>query len=303
MSYQMPDLSRIDWKDLKIAIVGGDEREQEIARLAADTGADVSVYGFPMGDDGPAGTRRASSPTDAVENADFILFPIPGMSRDGAIFATEKIVPDAAMLSHAKDGAHLIMGLPHPDLTAVCEQLGFGLHEYESDRELMLLRMPSIVELALKLIIENTKVSIHGSNTVVVGQGNVAHTLTRDLILLGARVTVAARNPVQRAEATVVGANAITLDRLGDAVTECDICLSAVPAPVVTKEVIDRMPRSVFLADFAAPPGGVDLDYAKSVGINCLWGRALGRRAPITVGRSQWKGIAERIVRLVEARR
>ena len=125
---------------------------------------------------------------------------------------------------------------------------------------------------------------------------------TRDLILLGASVTVAARNPVQRAEAIVIGARAVTLDQLPEVVTDCDICLSAVPAPVVTAAIIDLLPKSAFLADFAAPPGGVDLDHARSLGINCLWGRALGRRAPITVGRSQWKGIAERIIKYVEER-
>lgn len=298
----MPDMTRIDWSALRIAIVGGDEREQEITRLAVETGASVAVFGFPMPEDGIPGARLATSAADALEAADFILFPIPGMSNEGALFATEKIIPDAAMLGRARPDAHLIMGLPHDNLIATCAEMGLGLHEYETDTELMLLRMPSIVEMALKLIIENTKVSIHGSKVVVVGQGNVAHTLTRDLILLGASVTVAARNPVQRAEAIVIGARAVTLDQLPEVVTDCDICLSAVPAPVVTAAIIDLLPKSAFLADFAAPPGGVDLDHARSLGINCLWGRALGRRAPITVGRSQWKGIAERIIKYVEER-
>ncbi|MDE0530503.1 MAG: dipicolinate synthase subunit DpsA [Albidovulum sp.] len=301
--YEMPDMTTIDWASLKIAVVGGDEREQEISRLAAASGASVSVFGFPLGDNPPKSVHVAEDATDAVRDADFVLFPIPGMNEDGSIFSTEFIVPDEAMLGRAKKGAHVIMGLPHPNLVETCGKLGIGCHEYESDRELMLLRMPSIVELALKLIIENTKVSIHGSKTLVVGQGNVAHTLTRDLVLLGANVTVAARNPVQRAEAIVVGARAIPLDGIGDEVEDCDIVLSTVPALVVSRDVIDRMPGSVFLADFAAPPGGVDLDYARAIGINCLWGRALGRRAPITVGRSQWKGIAERIIKLVGARK
>ena len=215
MIYEMPDMTTIDWGALKIAVVGGDEREQEVSRLAAASGASVSVFGFPLGENPPNGVHIAKDATDAVRDADFVLFPIPGMNEDGSIFATEAIIPDEAMLGTAKKGAHVIMGLPHPNLVATCNKLGIGCHEYESDRELMLLRMPSIVELALKLIIENTKVSIHGSKTLVVGQGNVAHTLTRDLILLGANVTVAARNPVQRAEAIVVGARAVPLDRIG----------------------------------------------------------------------------------------
>lgn len=303
MNYKMPDISSIDWKKLKIAIVGGDEREKEIARLVLETGANVSVFGFPIGKEGISGAIIGKTASETIKDADFILFPIPGMSEDGALFSKDKIYPNEKMLSAAKRNAHLIMGLPHPSLTKVCQKLGLGLHEYETDKELMLLRMPSIVELALKIIIENTKVSIHGSNIVVVGQGNVAHTLTRNLILLGADVTVSARNPIQRAEAIVIGAKAISLSELGDAVVNCDICLSAVPAPLITKEIIDRMSQSVFIADFAAPPGGVDFDYARSKNIRCVWGRGLGRRAPITVGRSQWKGIAERIIKIVKERK
>lgn len=302
LPYDLPDLTAVNWPGLRIAVIGGDEREQEIARLAAATGASVRVYGFPMPEGGIPGTTHAASLAEAIAGAHYVLFPIPGMTADGAIFATEKIIPDPALLSQAAKGAHVIMGLPHPNLVAYGRDLGIGIHEYETDRELMLLRMPSIVEMALKHIIENTKVSIHGARAVVVGQGNVAQSLTRLLILMGAHVTVAARNPVQRAEAIALGARAVGLERLKDVVGDADIIASSVPAPVVTPDIIDRMRPDVFLADFAAPPGGVHLDYAKSKGIRALWGRALGRRAPVTVGRSQWKGIAERIVKLEGAK-
>jgi len=41
-----------------------------------------------------------------------------------------------------------------------------------------------------------------------------------------------------------------------------------------------------------APPGGCDLNHATRTGRKAIWARALGRRAPITVGASQWLGIA-----------
>ena len=37
----------MNWRELTIAIVGGDRREQEIARCASATGAAVKAYGFP----------------------------------------------------------------------------------------------------------------------------------------------------------------------------------------------------------------------------------------------------------------
>jgi dipicolinate synthase subunit A len=73
---------------------------------------------------------------------------------------------------------------------------------------------------------------------------------------------------------------------------------STVPAPAVDKEILGCLPRGGSLVmDLAAPPGSVDLTTAGDLGHRAIWARGLGRRAPVTVGRSQWMGIK----RLIEA--
>lgn len=290
------------WKALKIAVLGGDEREQEIARLAATTGAEVVAYGFPMPDGGIAGVRVAESQEDALKKADFVLCPIPGIADNGSIFATEKIILREDLLSLMKKGGQLILGKADPGLEQAARKAGITLHEYEHDRELMLLRAPAIVEGALKIAIENTRITLHNARCCVVGQGNIGTVLTRTLVALGARVTVAARNPVQRAQAVTLGADAIDLDRLPAAAGEFDMIFSTVPAPLVNKAVIDGLPVHALVMDLSAPPGGVDLDYARKTGHAAIWARALGRRAPVTVGASQWVGIT-RIMNAVLAER
>ena len=164
----------------------------------------------------------------------------------------------------------------------------------------MLLRAPAIVEAAVKIIIENTAITIHDSNICVVGQGNIGTVLTRTLVALGAHVTVAARKPAQRASAYTLGAKGLPLEQLTEAAPGFDMIMSSVPAPIVTKEVIDQLPASALVMDLSAPPGGVDLNYAESTGRKAVWARALGKRAPITVGGSQWKGISKIINTLLE---
>ena len=285
----------MNWKQLVIAVVGGDEREREIARLAAATGARVRAFGFPWPDGGIAGVGLAADARETLDGADYALFPIPGMGTDGSLFATETIIPDADLLSVLKPGAHIIMGTADAGVKAAASTLGLGLHEYEADQELMLLRMPAIVEAALRVVIENTDVTIHKSAIGVVGYGNVGHMLTRTLVALGGRVHLFARNPVQRADGYTVGAEVHPLDDLGSLAGGLDILLSTVPARVVTAAVLDKLPRHAFVADLSAPPGGVDLDHARATGLKAVWARALGRRAPVTVGASQWKGIRQRI--------
>jgi dipicolinate synthase subunit A len=50
--------------------------------------------------------------------------------------------------------------------------------------------------------------------------------------------------------------------------------------------------------DLAAPPGGVDLESAGQLGHVAVWARGLGRRAPVTVGASQWGWLRGQIERL-----
>jgi dipicolinate synthase subunit A len=297
-----PEASRIDWKKLTIGMLGGDKREQEIARRAALTGADVRAHGFPWPAQGIPDVKYLDDPAAVLKGAKFALFPIPGMSANGALFAPTApapIVPDYAMLSSMAPRAHIILGWADKNLKAHAQALSIGLHEYEWDRSLMLQRTPAILEGLLKIVIENTALTIHNATACVVGQGTIGAVLTRYLVALGAHTHVAARNPEQRAAAFVAGATPHLLEELSELAPRLDFILSTVPTRVVGEDVLSRLPKSALIVDLAAPPGGVDFDAAKRLGLVAIWGRGLGSRAPVTVGASQWGGIRARIERIL----
>ena len=183
-------------------MLGGDKREQEIARRAAATGAEVRAHGFPWPEQGIPGVKHLNDPAAVLEGANFALFPIPGISASGALFAPAApapIIPDRAMLDGMAPRAHIILGWADKNLKAHADALSIGLHEYEWDRSLMLQRTPAILEGLLKIVIENTAITIHNSHACVVGQGTIGAVLTRYLVALGAHTHIAARNPEQRA--------------------------------------------------------------------------------------------------------
>jgi dipicolinate synthase subunit A len=296
------DAPAIDWKSLRIGMLGGDRREQEIARLAAATGADVRAYGFPWPDAGIAGVTYLRDPAAVLDNAKFALFPIPGIAASGALFAPSApapIIPDRALLSGMAPHAHIILGWADKNLKMHADALSIKLHEYEWDRSLMLRRTPAIIEGLLKIVIENTDITIHGADACVVGQGTIGAVLTRYLVALGARTAVVARSPEQRAAAFVAGATPYRFEELPDLACRLDLLFSTVPNRVVGENVLSRLRRSALIVDLAAPPGGVDFDCAKRLGLTAIWGRGLGSRAPVTVGASQWGGIRERIEKIL----
>jgi dipicolinate synthase subunit A len=288
-----PDSTKAaQWQRLIIAVVGGDEREQEIARLAGENAGEVRAFGFPWPQPGIARVTHAASAAQALAGAHIALMPIPGIDAQGRLFGTETIIPREPLLRHMAPGAHLILGRADAGLALAARAVGATIHEYEQDRELMLLRAPAIVEGLLRAIIEQTAITIHDAAICVLGQGIIGAALTRTLVALGAHVTVAARNAEQRALAHAVGAAPLTLQQLAPALRRFDIVISTAPAPILTAALIDHLRADVLLVDVAAPPGSCDLDYARTTGRRAIWARALGRRAPITVGRSQWAGIA-----------
>ena len=291
------------WQRLTIAVLGGDEREQEICRLAAASGATVKAFGFPWPEEGIKGVIHATEANAALTSANIALLPIPGIATDGSIFSTEKIIPREALLSAMAPGAHLILGRADKGLAHAAAAVGVTIHEYESDQELMLLRAPAIVEAAIKVIIENTAITIHGANICVIGQGNIGTVLTRTLIALGGHVTVAARNSVQRAAAFTMGAAPLPLDAQPGNAGSFDVLVSTASAFVVTKALIDQLPPQALVVDLSAPPGSCDLEYARNTGRKAIWARALGRRAPVTVGRSQWIGISRIIDGIIASSR
>jgi len=283
-------------------MLGGDKREQEIARRAAATGADVRAHGFPWPENGIPNVKHLTDPVEVLRGARFALFPIPGISASGALFAPAApapIVPDRAMLTAMAPRAHIILGWADKNLKAHAQALSIGLHEYEWDRSLMLQRTPAILEGLLKIVIENTAITIHNSTACVVGQGTIGAVLTRYLVALGAHTHIAARNPEQRAAAFVAGATPHLLEELPELAPRLDFIFSTVPARVVGEDVLSRLPKSALIVDLAAPPGGVDFDAAKRLGLLAIWGRGLGSRAPVTVGASQWGGICARIERIL----
>jgi dipicolinate synthase subunit A len=297
-------LTGIDWSRLSIAIVGGDEREQEIARLAARTGAAVRAHGFPWPDSGIEGVTQTGTAVEAMQDAGYALLPIP-RGVDGALYALQAPEPiriEEDLFTPLRPGAHVICGRITPILAEASKNLPLTMHEYDPDPELMRLRAAAVVEGVLQTAIANTNVTIHGAAVAVVGFGNIGSVLTRRLLVLGADVHVAARNPIQRAAAVADGARSLPLEGLPQLASQLSMIFSTVPARVVDRSVLERLPQGSLVLDIVPPPDRSDLELAASLGHRAVWARGLGRRAPITVGGSQWFGIRRMIEEIESAK-
>jgi dipicolinate synthase subunit A len=278
-----------------VAVLGGDGREVEIVRQLVAAGATVRTCGLPAEGVEAARAPACATIVEAAAGAEVVICPIPIPDADGSIFspaASGRLIVDANSLRGMRRGGVLITGRAGAQMREAAAVLGLRLREYEADEDLMLLRAPAVAEGAIRVAIEQTNVTLHHNPCLVVGFGKIGPVLARALLGLGARVWIAARNPVQLARAYALGCDTMPIQEIPERASEMAVIFNTAPVLLFTRIVLERMGAQTVLIDLSMPPGGVDFAAARELGRKVVWARGLGGRAPRTVGQSQWLGIS-----------
>ncbi len=159
------------------------------------------------------------------------------------------------------------------------------LVEIAQDDELAVLNSIPTAEGAVAIAINDSPISIHGNDAMVVGFGRCGISLGRMLGGIGAHVTVAARKASDRARATEMGFRTCSISDLREHVKSMAFIFNTIPAPVLTQEVLANARKCSLLVDIASG-GGTDFAAAESFGIKALLAPGLpGKVAPVTAGK------------------
>ena len=157
--------------------------------------------------------------------------------------------------------------------------------DYFQRPELECLNAVPTAEGCLALLLQLRRRTIWESDFLVLGYGRIGRAVARRLDLLGGHTTVAARNAVQRANARCAGHRAAPLDRLPVLLAKHDTVINTIPAPVLPRKMLEKLPRGALVIDLASLPGGTDFDAAEALGIQAEHALALpGKCAPDTAG-------------------
>ena len=134
-------------------------------------------------------------------------------------------------------------------------------------------------------MLERRSRTLWGAAVLVLGFGPVGRALAVRLAALGARVTVAARRPVQRAMAEELGLRAVPLTELAAEAAAFDTVVNTIPAPVLTAAELAALPKKSLIVDLASKPGGTDFAAARRLGHTALHALSLPTVwAPETAG-------------------
>lgn len=252
-------------------VVGYDARQ----RAAAQT---LRVEGF-----------RVVGPEDAAL-ADYVLLPM----------SQERVSDEVARtLQAVRPGTLLLAGRPGAPVLRAVREANLPLVDYFQRPELECLNAVPTAEGCLALLFQLRQRTIWESDFLVLGYGRVGRAVARRLELLGGHVTVAARSAEQRANARCAGHHAAPLTALETLLPAFDTVINTIPAMVLPRERLQKLPPEALVIDLASRPGGTDFTAAAELGIRAEHALALpGKCAPRTAGTL----IAQTVLALLEER-
>ncbi|MFB4162718.1 dipicolinate synthase subunit DpsA [Alteribacillus sp. JSM 102045] len=285
-------------KGKKVALIGGDARQIEIAECLLDAGIKVYLVGFDQWMRNVAGITKASGEKDVLwHELDAVLLPVSGLkpgNKAEACFASKEVTLQESWLQQTPENCLIISGIHTDTLESLIHKVKRPLIKLlERDDVAIYNSIPS-AEGTLLMAMRETDITIHKSNTVILGFGRTGQTIARTFSVLGAYAKVGTIHPSEKARAEAMGLETFELEDLKTAVQSADLCINTIPAMVLHEDILVEFPVRSVIIDIASPPGGTDFEYAKKRGIKAILAPGLpGAVAPKTAGRILAKVISQ----------
>ncbi|WP_123040094.1 dipicolinate synthase subunit DpsA [Cohnella candidum] len=274
---------------VQVVLAGGDARQLEVIRRLTELDASVTIAGFDRLDMPFPGVVKAEWSPDILAEADALLLPAVGTEDDGtvsAVFTDREMKLTDAHLSALPKSSKIYCGMAKPFLRKLCEKHHTDLVElFERDDVAIYNSIPT-AEGAVMMAIQNTDITIHGSQCMVLGLGRTGLTLARTLQGLGAKIKAGVRREDSFARAFEMGFEPFYMPDLARQSGNIDLLFNTIPTMIVTAQVIAQLPLRACIIDLASKPGGTDFRFAEKRGIKALLAPGLpGIVAPKTAGR------------------
>ncbi|MFS0553105.1 dipicolinate synthase subunit DpsA [Brevibacillus sp. 179-C9.3 HS] len=288
---------------IHVAFIGGDARQLEVIKRCIQLDASVTLVGFDNLESNFTGATKKLLTCDVLKDVDALILPIVGTDDQGyveSIFCSKQLQLLEEHVASLPSHCVVYTGMAKPYLKKLLATTKIPLVELLDRDDVAIYNSIPTVEGALMMAIQNTDITIHGSQSIVLGLGRTGLSMARALHALGARVRVGARRQEHLARIYEMGLTPFHISEVRKQVTNADFIFNTIPQLLLTAEVIAQMPQSAFILDLASKPGGTDFRYAERRGIKALLAPGLpGIVAPKTAGQI----LAQTLSRLIADQR
>ena len=266
---------------MKFAVIGGDARAGWLAALLAADGH--TVRGFALERAAlPQRVMQCSSLTAAVYGADWVIVGLPA-EKNGELLAPLSVqrIRTEELLTALWPGQTVFGGGFSEASRQAMVHAGLSPVDLLKRESFQMQNAAITAEGALAILLQERERTLLHSRVVICGWGRIGRVLSLRLHAMGARVTVAARAPAQRAEARACGCEALAFEDLASALPGFDYIVNTVPARVLDAPLLCCLREGTLLLELASAPGGFERLAAEQQGLRVLAAPGLpGRSAP-----------------------
>jgi len=251
----------------KISIIGGDLRNAYLAEIWANERNEVYIYGFENAKflNSNSYIKKCRTIEECISKSEIIVSAIP-FTKD-EIFVNSNFSNNMIKIEEVLkyiESKVLIAG----NISKKVQKLGeknrcVKIIDIMQSEQLAILNSISTVEGAIKIAIEETTTTIHGSNILILGFGRIGKVLSKTLTLMGAKIFCEARKKEDLAWIEAYGYESIELQNLEEYINLFDIVFNTIPYVILDKEKLALMKKETLIIDLASKPGGVDREEAK----------------------------------------
>ena len=268
----------------KISIICGDLRLVYLANIWQQDGFEVYTYGLEKSSQIADNFSIAKCDTlnRCIESSDIIISSMPFTNDDIYIkesFSNEKVKIEE-LTRYLKEKTFIAGNIPEKFYELI-QHKNIKVIDLMKNEELAILNSISTVEGAIKIAIEETNETIHGSNILILGFGRIGKILAKTLSGMGANVFCEARKMEDLAWITTYGYNKIPLKNLSENLSKFNIIFNTIPNIILDAEKLKLIKKYTLIIDLASKPGGVEQEAAKDLGLKMVWALAIpGKIAP-----------------------
>lgn len=257
----------------RFLIAGGDRRSLLLAELLKEEGYTVDTIGFD----------EESADENAVQCAEAVLLPYPHSVQEGKIRTPGKEgIPIKWLLEHLSPGTWIFH---HGNIGLYGDVFRGRLYDWDPIFTLQNAQISA--EGALFELMKATEETVYSMRCLVTGYGVFGRALTKLLLGMGARVTVAARREEAIRIAELDGAEGLYLEELEKSDKKWDAVLNTVPSAILSDGFVSSLREHCILMELAGNKGGFDAVHAEKAGKPVLRLPGIpGRYAPKAAARA-----------------
>jgi dipicolinate synthase subunit A len=240
-------------------------RQAKLAELLAADGHEVSTFAIDKlrfeGD-----VRREELARTATQGADCVILPLPLQSREGMLSAplSSGLHTIHEILSVLSPGQTICAGRVDGASRKLAETMELTLIDYLQREELAVANAVAAAEGAIGLIMQETPITVAGSECLILGFGRIGKLLSHRMKGLGAHVTATARSVSDLAWIRAYGYGAEETGKLDGKLSRFDVVVNTIPGRVIGESHLRELKKDCLCLDLASKPGGGELRLAKA---------------------------------------